>query len=262
MKNAIIFLFLVLAVSVAGQQVVFDTIIVKDTIINGMKKFQTITDTQYDNGQRDYKESPREDSAVFVRNAFRDAHDPMMSVAEGTRLLVLAPEFRRQHLYWSKVLELVTGQNYRAGVLEGGKFRNYISAYGDAVWRVFYDSLGTQRDFYVYYDDSLNVGREITNAPQVITGAAPVYRQSNRDRRIRFFPYESFFAQVTVLVRNAQNALIPLFTPLVEVRESLSIVDDAGVDTGRRLWLSVNRTGATPPVRLVKIPITRQPSEP
>lgn len=257
----ILFLFLLLPALAFGQQIVRDTAYLKDTTIAGMRYYQEVRVIAYDNGQSSTQTGPRLDSAEFVRRAFRDAHDAMLPVAEGVRLLTLAGDNRRTHQYYSGILQAVTGQNYRDGVLEGGKFTNYIRNYR-AVWRVFYDSLGTQRDFYVFYNDTLNVGREITNPAAVIAGGAPVYVPSNRDRRIRFFPYETFFAQVTVLVRNAQNALTPLFAPLPEVRESLSIVDDTGADTGRRLWLSVNRTGLTPPARLVKIPITAQPSEP
>lgn len=243
-----LFAFLFLSIACRAQVVVTDTAYVTRDTIAGVVYFQEVRQVEYDNGQSNITTGERLDSAEFVRRAFRDAHDAMLPVAQATQVLALSGDNRRVHNYYSDILEDVTGQDYSTGVLEGGKFQNYIREY-EAVWRVFYDSAGVTKDFYVYYNDSLNVGREILNPAAVIAGSAPQYVVATKDRRIRFFPYESFFARLTLLVRSGAQ-LVPFYTPLLETRSIRNIVNEAGVDTGRTLWTDANLE-----CRLVRIPI-------
>lgn len=254
----VLFLFLLLPVLAFSQQVTRDTAFVRTTAISGVTYYQEVREITYDNGQSSIQTGPRLDSAEFVRRAFRDAHDAMLPVAEGVRILAQAPEQRRTFQYYSNILLQVAGQNYVNGVLQGGKFQNYISAY-EAVWRVDYDSSGTQRSFFVFYNDSTNVGLEISNASQVINSTAnPAFVPAARRRQIQFLPYETFFAQVQLTLRNAQGQPVAQYQPRVEVREIASVVDDNGIDTGRRIWTSIAQTGRPAPIRLVKIPIRAQ----
>lgn len=252
MKHLIFFL-LIFPIALSAQVVVSDTAYVTTDTIEGAVFYQEVRSVIYDNGQATTTTGPRLDSTEFVRRAFRDAHDAMLPVAEGVRLLASAPDNRRLHNYYSDILEQVTGESYLNGVLPGGKLSDYVTDnYAGNVWRVFYDSAGVTRNFFVYYNADNNIGREITNAPQVINqGADPVYVPGTADRRIRFFPYNEQFSRVTLLVRNAQGALSPFFVPLAEVRSIQTIVDDQGRDTGRTLFTDAERS-----VRLVRVPVT------
>ena len=242
------FLFLFASVSVFAQEVTNSEAYIQDTVIDGVKYFQKVIITEYDDGARNEKVGPRRDSAEFFSRAYRDAHDAVLPVAEGVRLLANRPTYMQTHRYYSDMLDSLTGKNYSELATE-----RYISpAYGPAVWRVFYDSAGVTRNFFVYYNDSLNIGREITNAAQVIRGENPAFVPGTQDRRIRFFPYETFFARVTLLVRDEQGSLKGFFVPLPEVRKIKEIANDAGVNTGRSLWTDKDRA-----IRLVRIPITQ-----
>jgi len=206
MKHCILFLLFFISAIASAQEIVSDTAYVQDTVINDVKYFQEVAITTFDNGASQTKVGPpRLDSATFVQRRFRDAHDAMLPVARGVELLANRPNYFRTHRYYSDMLERITGKSYKVGVIDG-TYDNYITPdYGPAVWRVFYDSAGVTKNFFVYYNDSLNIGREITNAPNVVRGEAPSFVTPTNDRRIRFFPYETFFSRVTLLVRDGEN---------------------------------------------------------
>lgn len=263
MKHALTITFLFLALLAGAQTIVSDTAYVKDTTISGVKYFQEVQQVTYDNGASQTNVGQRLDSAEFVRRAFVSAHDAVLPLAEGVRLLANpqsvtlnngAPAGRPTHLYYSGILESVTGSSYQDMALDTTSGRSYIQDYHDNVWRVFYDSAGVAKDFFVYYIPANNVGREITNPSQVINDTeAPAFVPGTQDRRIRFFPYTGFFARATLLVRDGGGSLIPFFTPLKEVRSLRTIVDDEGVDTGRTLFGDSELE-----LRLVRIPIQNQ----
>ncbi len=248
----LVFLIILFPALLAGQAIVSDTAYVTRDTIEGVTYYQEVRSITYDNGQATTQTGPRLDSTEFVRRAFRDAHDALLPVAEGVRLLASSGDNYRTHRYYSDILAEVTGESYQTGVLPSGKFRDYLSSnYGGNVWRVFYDSAGVRKDFFVYYIAESNIGREITNAAQVINqGVDPVYVPGTADRRIRFFPYNENFSKVTLLVREG-GGLVPFFVPLLDVRSIQTIVDDEGVDTGRTLFTDAQRQ-----LRLVRVPVT------
>lgn len=247
----IVFFLLLLPGFVSGQTIVSDTAYVVDTVIGGVKYFQEVTAITYDNGQSTMSTGPRLDSVSFVEQAFNSARSAILPVSQAIKLLSQVGESRRRHRYYSDMLQSVTGSDYLTGTQPNGIYQDLVTPfYGGNVWRVFYDSAGVKRSFFVYYITANNIGREITNPVEVINGTEPpALVPGTKDRRIRFFPYTRDLARCNLLLRDQNGALQPHFIPLRDVAAIRTIVDDDGVDTGRTVFVDETMT-----FTLVRIP--------